>query len=781
MAVIEYRDKDGNFKRLSTILAGKDGKDAYKLAVEKGFNGTEEEWLENLKCHPDQVIKVGDSSAMPSIDSDFQLFIDETEEDEEDLTLEDLGINLDKSEEFQHEKSRIDILDNKRTEWKNVKKYGVVGDGVADDTAEIQALLDKASPGDVIYFPVGNYKISSGLTINQKMITLRGDNPGNWGFTWHNWNAGTTQKVASVITLASGVTDVTMLTIKGASTNSDVVIDSLKFEGGAYRWTEIAIGDFEDVTQPRDVYNVEVLKENVNGIYCDTTTLKFSQLSLINVTCSGFSGTAVKLGNCGRTVNYACMYSNIAMETGIDNVINHAYITMCNSGIKIGANNALIYNTWIDLIRTYGVFSDNYVSGNFVMNLDHIGYSGFHVKGLRHANMMVRINRCGGYYFGCDESLITDYEKAAQIYAEVGQYNVINMTVDTSKSWSDSTAYEGKLLSTPYNLAGISWDHNNVNLGMQGHYGIFKKVSYDPAYKIYFWNTNTFTVAGKHYEMGSNGLLNVATSDYLPVVTDTFTALGGKLNYKPLAYSLPSSASFTFPTAKTYIKVYGSDNKWFNDTFAIPETTESTENGTMTITYTDDCKIALKGSLSATTTIYIYGGAESSDADVTLEKDIYIRAACTYYNCTMYLSTSEGSISLSEEEKKIDAGTVIYGIYISAKNGTYTTTHFILNANYGKKLFSVNGSLTLSDNTNYTMVDGSKVTIDENKKWCVDGNILSNSNQNEFNEFFYDLFRADIPVITNYWGNTKPFEISYTTTENERRLNEMLDSVLYGE
>ena len=779
MAVLEYRDKDGNFKRLSTILAGKDGKDAYKLAVEKGFNGTEEEWLENLKCHPDQVIKVGDSSAMPSIDSDFQLFIDETEEDEEDLTLEDLGINLDKSEEFQHEKSRIDILDNKRTEWKNVKKYGVVGDGVADDTAAIQALLDKASPGDVIYFPVGNYKISSGLTINQKMIVLRGDNPGNWGFTWHNWSAGTTQKVASVITLAPDVTDVTMLTIKGASTNSDVVIDSLKFEGGAYRWTEKNLEDFTDYTQPEDVYNVEVLKENVNGIYCDTSTLKFSQLSLINVTCSGFSGTALKLGNCGRIVNYACLYSNIALETAIDNVINHAYITMCNSGIKIGANNAFIYNTWIDLIRTYGVFSDNYISGNYVMNLDHIGYSGFHVKGLQHANMMVRINRCGGYYMGCDESLITEYEKAAQIYAEVSQYNVINMTVDTSKAWFDKNVSD--YLSTPYNLAGNSWSFNNVTIGMQGLYGIIKKVSHDPAYKLYGWNNNTFTVAGKHYEMDNNGLLNVITNDYLPVVTDSFTGLGGKLNYKPLAYSLPSAASFTFPTAKTYIKVFGSDNEWFNTAFTIPETTESTENGTMTVTYTDGCKISLNGSLSAVTEVYIYGGAESSDTDITLEKDLYVRTARSATSFTMYFSTSEGSIVLTDEEKKISAGTVIYGVYLSIKNGSFTNAYLILNANYGKKLFSVNSSLTLSDNTKYTMVDGSKVTINENKKWCVDGNILSYSNQNEFNEFFYDLFRAGIPVITNYWGNTKPFEISYTTTENERRLNEMLDSVLYGE
>jgi len=60
----------------------------------------------------------------------------------------------------------------------NVKDYGPVGDGVADDTAAIQAAI-KALPavsfnigGGVVYVPAGTYKISSTLTFKQNQSML---------------------------------------------------------------------------------------------------------------------------------------------------------------------------------------------------------------------------------------------------------------------------------------------------------------------------------------------------------------------------------------------------------------------------------------------------------------------------------------------------------------------------------------------------------------------------------------------------------------------------------
>jgi Pectate lyase superfamily protein len=51
---------------------------------------------------------------------------------------------------------------------KNVKDFGAVGDGVADDTAAIQAAVDwtSAAHRGVIFFPPGTYKITAPITFN---------------------------------------------------------------------------------------------------------------------------------------------------------------------------------------------------------------------------------------------------------------------------------------------------------------------------------------------------------------------------------------------------------------------------------------------------------------------------------------------------------------------------------------------------------------------------------------------------------------------------------------
>lgn len=60
----------------------------------------------------------------------------------------------------------------------NVKDYGAVGDLVADDTAEIQAAIDavSAAGGGVVYFPKGDYKVTSAVTVPTK-VHLQGAGP----------------------------------------------------------------------------------------------------------------------------------------------------------------------------------------------------------------------------------------------------------------------------------------------------------------------------------------------------------------------------------------------------------------------------------------------------------------------------------------------------------------------------------------------------------------------------------------------------------------------------
>lgn len=57
--------------------------------------------------------------------------------------------------------------------------FGAAGDGVADDTAEIQAAIDavEAAGGGLVFFPRGTYRITSSLKLPSQ-VTLHGENGG---------------------------------------------------------------------------------------------------------------------------------------------------------------------------------------------------------------------------------------------------------------------------------------------------------------------------------------------------------------------------------------------------------------------------------------------------------------------------------------------------------------------------------------------------------------------------------------------------------------------------
>ncbi len=54
----------------------------------------------------------------------------------------------------------------------DVRTFGAVGDGIADDTAAVQAAINTGNP---VYLPTGTYKISNALNITQEQTQISGD------------------------------------------------------------------------------------------------------------------------------------------------------------------------------------------------------------------------------------------------------------------------------------------------------------------------------------------------------------------------------------------------------------------------------------------------------------------------------------------------------------------------------------------------------------------------------------------------------------------------------
>jgi len=60
----------------------------------------------------------------------------------------------------------------------NVKDFGAVGDGVADDTAAVQAAIDEICDAQgILLFPPGTYALSAPLTFPNKSFVIRGSGP----------------------------------------------------------------------------------------------------------------------------------------------------------------------------------------------------------------------------------------------------------------------------------------------------------------------------------------------------------------------------------------------------------------------------------------------------------------------------------------------------------------------------------------------------------------------------------------------------------------------------
>jgi hypothetical protein len=146
-------------------------------------------------------------------------------------------------------------VEAKLQETISVKDFGAVGDGVTDDTAAIQAAIDSLSAGGVLTVPVGNYLVSSTITISNNGVHLIGS-----GSTSAKVKFTGTHTSGAVIKVSASATKLSDFQVNADATRQASVDTSCI--GILYEGADVAN---TNITRQR-LYHVAVLNQPSHGI-----------------------------------------------------------------------------------------------------------------------------------------------------------------------------------------------------------------------------------------------------------------------------------------------------------------------------------------------------------------------------------------------------------------------------------------------------------------------------------------------------------------------------------
>lgn len=277
----------------------------------------------------------------------------------------------------------------------NVKAYGAVGNGVADDTAAINsAIVDLNAAGrGRLYFPAGTYLVSSSLTAITASAIIQGDGM-NWtipgivqgtliNYTSNNSSLFTMNSGGALRDMYLNYTGVSTpvagsagITVTNASSNAFQKVDYDSIEVvGFYINIDIQVGA-EWSAHNIHIYNAVFVGVHVQNIFnhdAGDWAITNSYFSNTNVAYVCGAGIYVQSSGGGKITN--CKFNALSSPNGMNNGIGVDFTSAATSDMNIsncsfenlggntngaaisfsGVNNGVITGCAFDLNAQYGI------------------------------------------------------------------------------------------------------------------------------------------------------------------------------------------------------------------------------------------------------------------------------------------------------------------------------------------------------------------------------------------------------------------------------------------
>ncbi len=249
----------------------------------------------------------------------------------------------------------------------NAQEFGAVGDGVADDTAAIQAAIDYVETlnGGIVLLDWGTFKITSTLNMNASVAVQL---IGQGGDNWHD--AGTGANAATSISWY-GAANGTMLNVSSPS--------------GASNSRQMG----------PSVVDIRFLCRSIAGIGLLVNSVRngtFSRLYFANPTIAGVKATTIGNANLAESTdtqrNVFDRISVRAIDSAASQVAHGFWLTSFNPVAGAEGNTSLNYFSQCDLQMWggagsgYGIFCED-ADNNTFMNVRVFRVSATTVEGVR--------------------------------------------------------------------------------------------------------------------------------------------------------------------------------------------------------------------------------------------------------------------------------------------------------------------------------------------------------------------------------------------------------------